>query len=225
MEASAPPSSMSLPVRLLKVFFSPGELFESLKAKPVWGAALVVGGVLAGLAVILIPADIWVQAMRAQAAERGSELPPFMESASAAFRLATAAGGLVFWFVWAFLLAGILTFVFAFLLGDEGKYVQYLSIVGHALFISALGALLLLPLRIAQEDPSLTLSLGTFLPVLQEGYAFRVLKLLDLFGLWSYAVMAVGVTKIHARRGIASALSFCWAFALVFAMVFGIFGG
>lgn len=225
MEAAAPPSSMSLPARLLKVFFSPGELFENLREKPVWGTALVAGGILAGLAVLLIPADIWVQAMRERVAEQGGELPPFLESASAAFRFATAAGGLVFWFVWAFLLAGILTFVFAFLLGDEGKYVQYLSIVGHGLFISAVGALLLLPLRLAQGDPSLTLNVGTFFPFLQDGYAARVLKLLDLFGLWSYAVMAVGVTKIHPRRGIGSALSFCWAFALVFAMVFGIFGG
>ena len=97
--------------------------------------------------------------------------------------------------------------------------------VSHSLFIGAVGAVLLIPLRLAQEDPSLTLNLGTFLPFLEEGYAFRVLKLLDLFGLWSYAVMAIGVTKIDPRRGMGFAVAFFCAFALLFALVFGIFGG
>jgi hypothetical protein len=133
--------------------------------------------------------------------------------------------GVVGWFIWAFILAGIVTFVFSFLFGDEGRYSQYLSVVSHALFIGAVGAVLLLPLRIAQGDPSLTLNVGTFLPFLEEGYAFRVLKLLDLFGLWGYAVMAVGVTKIDHRRGLGFSLAFFWAFALVFALAFGVFGG
>jgi len=225
MEASAGPPSIPLLVRLLKVFFSPGELFENLREKPVWAGAVVAGGILAALSMILIPADIWVQAMREQAAERGAEMPAFLESAGALFRLSSAVAGVVFWFFWAFLLAGIVTLVFAFLFGDEGKYTQYLAVVSHALFIGAVGAVLLIPLRLAQEDPSLTLNLGTFLPFLEEGYAFRVLKLLDLFGLWSYAVMAIGVTKIDPRRGMGLAVAFFCAFALLFALVFGIFGG
>jgi hypothetical protein len=87
------------------------------------------------------------------------------------------------------------------------------------------GSLLLVPLRIVQEDPSLTLNVGTFLPFIQEGYAFRVLKLIDLFGLWSSVVMAVGVTKIDPRRGMGVALSFFLVLAVAMALVFGIFGG
>jgi len=214
-----------LPVRLLKVFFSPGEVFESVREEPSWFGPLAVSSVLVTLSIALIPTDIWVQLFREQASGQGAELPPFLESAGALFRLFSALAGLIFFFLWSFLLAGIVTFVFAFLFGDEGKYSQYLSVVAHALLISAVGGLLLLPLRIIQENPQLTLNLGTFFFFLEEGYWFRVLKLLDLFGLWSYAVMAVGVTKVDLRRGLGFSLSFFAAFALVFALVFGIFGG
>jgi hypothetical protein len=225
VEASATNTSISLPARLLKVFFSPGEVFESVKNNPAWFGALAAGAVLVALSLVLIPGEIWVQSMRERMAQQGGEMPQFMASAGPGFRLASVISGVLFWFVWAFILAGIVTFVFSFLLGDEGRYAQYLSVVSHALFIGAVGAVLLAPLRIAQEDPSLTLNLGTFLPFLQEGYAFRALRLLDLFGLWSYAVMAVGVTKIDPRRGMGMSLAFFWGFAVVFALVFGIFGG
>jgi hypothetical protein len=81
------------------------------------------------------------------------------------------------------------------------------------------------PLKLAQGDPSLTLSLGTFAFFLDEGYPLRVLKMLDLFGLWAYVVMAIGVTKIDPKRGLGSALGFFLVFALGFALIFGSFGG
>ena len=225
MEELRPERPMSLPARLLNVFFSPGEVFEGLREKPSWFGPLALSGILVAISISLIPADIWIQMMREQASGQGAELPPFLESAGALFRLFSVLAGVIFFFLWGFLLAGIVTFVFAFLFGDEGKSTQYLTVVRHALYISAGGARLLLPLRILQENPELTLNVGTFFLFLKEGYLFRVLKLLDLFGLWSYAVMAVGVTKVDPRRGMGFALSFFLAFALVFALAFGIFGG
>ncbi|MFH1764333.1 MAG: YIP1 family protein, partial [Gemmatimonadota bacterium] len=134
-------------------------------------------------------------------------------------------GGGIAFFIMAFVLAGIVTLFFSFLFGDEGRYVQYLSVVAHASVISALGALLLVPLKLSQGDPSVTLSLGTFAFFIEDGYPLRVLRLLDLFALWSYGVMAIGVTKIDPRRGFGFALTFFFIFALVFALIFGIFGG
>ncbi len=214
-----------LPVRLARVFFSPGEVFTDLREEPRWFGPLLVGSILVGLSMVLVPAEVWIQSMREQAAVQGGEIPDFLTSAGPAFRLVSVISSVVFYFLWAFLLAGIVTFVFAFLFGDEGRYSQYLSVVAHALFITSVGSLLLLPLRIAQEDPQLTLSLGTFFIFMEGGYLFRVLKLMDLFGLWSYAVMAVGVTRIDPRRGLGFALFFFMAFALAFALVFGAFGG
>lgn len=220
-----PPSLPSLPVRIGQIFFSPGRLFEALREKPAWFGVLLLGGVLAGLSIVLIPGDIFVEGMREQMIQQGREVPPSLENAGALFKVSSLLGGVLFLFLWAFILAGIVTLVFSFLVGGEGRYKQYLAVVSHGLFIGAAGALLVVPLRILQSDPALTLSLGTFAFFLEDGYAFRVLKLLDLFGLWGYTVIAIGVTKVDPRRSLGTALAFFYGFALLFALAFGAFGG
>ena len=211
--------------RVVQVFLSPGELARGLREKPVWGLVLLLGGVLVGASVALIPQEVWLQMMREQAAERGQPLPQGFGTAGTLFRVTSVVGGVLGWFLWAFLLAGVVTFVFAFALGDEGRYRQYLAVVSHALLIAGVGALLTVPLKIAQSDPTLTLSLGTFAVFLEEGYFYRVLRILDLFGLWGYAVMAVGVSQIDPRRSLGSAMAFFYGLALLMALLFGIFGG
>ena len=222
-ETSTPPDPPFLQ-RVVKVFFSPGELFLWLRKKPVWGMALVLGGLLLGLSLALIPSDVWVEFSRAQMAARGQDVPGGFGGSGTLFRIFSIVGGLAGWFIWAFILAGILTFGFAFVLGDEGRYAQYLSVVAHALLISAVGAVVTAPLKIAQADPTLTLNLGTFLPLLEDGFLFRFLRLLDLFALWGYGVMAVGVTKIDPRRGLGSAMAVLYGFAVVVALAFAPFG-
>jgi hypothetical protein len=211
--------------RVVRVFLSPGDLARGLREKPAWGLALLLGGVVAAVSVALIPEEVWLQMMREQAAAQGRPLPEGFGTAGALFRVTSVVGAMLGWVIWAFLLSGIVTLAFAFVLGDEGRYRQYLAVVSHALLISALGALLTVPLKIAQSDPTLTLSLGTFAMFLQEGYLYRVLRLLDLFGLWGYGVMAVGVSQIDPRRGVGSALVFFGGFAFVVAFLFGLFPG
>jgi len=225
VEDSTPASFPSLPKRLFQVFVSPGELFSALRERPVWFGALAVGGLLAVLSVFLIPADLWVEMSRNQLIEQGREIPAGFEASGPIIRIFSIVGGGVGYFIMAFVLAGVVTLVFSFLLGDEGRYAQYLAVVAHASAISALGALLLVPLKLSQGDPTVTLNLSSFAFFLEEGYPFRVLKMLDLFGLWAFAVMAVGVTKVNPRRSFGSALGVFMALAVGFALIFGIFGG
>lgn len=225
MTETTAPQPSALPVRVFKVFFAPGDLFESLREKPLWGGTLFLCGVLVALSVALIPSEIWIEMLRENAANQGTELLPFLESAGAMFTLFSVLGALVFFCLMAFVMAGIVTLIFGFLLGDEGKFVQYLSVVSHGLLISAVGGLILLPLRILQRDPEITLNLGTFLFFISEGYLFRVLKLMELFGLWGYLVMAIGVATIDPKRGLTSSMVVFFGLATAFALVFGIFGG
>lgn len=225
MEESTTAVFPSLPKRLLQVFFSPGELFTALREKPVWGGVLVLAGILVVLSVTLLPTELWVDFSRNQMIERGREIPAGFESSGAIIRIFSIVGGGFAFFVMSFIMAGIVTFFFSFLLGDEGRYVQYLSVVAHASIISALGALLLVPLKLSQGDPSVILSVRTFAYFLDDAYPVRVLRMLDLFALWAYGVMAVGVTKIDPKRGFGSALTFFMGFAVALAMIFGIWGG
>jgi len=224
-EATGPPTLPSLPARIGLVFFSPGKLFEALRKDPAWVGALLVSAVMVGASSALIPAEVLIDAAREQIIAQGGEVPPGFDNMANLFRVTGAVGAVLFIFIWAFALAGIVTLVFNFLFGGEGRYKQYLSVVSHGILIGALGALLTVPLKIAQGDATVTLSLGTFAFFLEEGYPFRVLKLMDLFGLWGATVMAIGVTKIDPKRSLGVALTFFYGLSIAMALIFGIFGG
>jgi hypothetical protein len=111
------------------------------------------------------------------------------------FRFAGAAGAFVFWAVQLTIFAGLVTLFFAFLLGHEGTFQQYLTVMVHDHLISAPSTVLVLPSRIAEEDAQLLLSLGTFAVFLEPGYLLRFLSFLDLFGLWAWVLaMVIPVT-------------------------------
>ncbi len=223
METESAPPIPSLPARLLKVFVSPGELFTELRENPAWFGVLAVGSVLVFLSMFLVPAELWTEMARDQALQSGGQAPP--ESAMAIIRIVGLLGAGLGLFLWAFIMAGILWLFFGFFFGDEGKYKQYLSVVCHALFISAVGGLLLTPLRIFQENIQVTLNLGTFFSFMGEGYPLRVLRMLELFGLWGMVVMAIGVSKITPKRSLGSALTFFALFAVASALLFALIPG
>jgi hypothetical protein len=215
----APPPA--LPVRVLQVFYAPGQLFERLRLRPLWGAALLLGAVFVAASVILIPTDVWEEMFRQQMLRSGRQMPEgFNLGVLKWFGLV---GGVLFWFVLTLFLAGVSALIFHLMLGDEGRFVQYLSVVAHALLIPAIGGLLLVPLKIAQRDPQMTLNLSLFIPMDSDAYPLRVLRGLDLFQIWSCLVMAVGIAKIDVRRSWGSAAVFLLVVALVMAMLFAAF--
>jgi hypothetical protein len=187
---------------------------EELKEEPRWLGALLLAALLVVISSALVPEELMRETMRLDAIRRGTEVPAGMESRIGLMRSVSLIATPVFWLVWNFFLAGVLTVTFAFLLGDEGTYRQYLSVVVHASFIGAVGAVLTTPLRIQAQDLYLTLSIGTFVQgFMAEGYWLRVLQMLDLFGLWAYGLMALGAAAIDKRR--------TWLSGFVAIMVFG----
>jgi hypothetical protein len=187
---------------------------EELKEEPRWLGALLLAALLVVISSALVPEELMRETMRLDAIRRGTEVPAGMESRIGLMRSVSLIAAPVFWLVWNFFLAGVLTVTFAFLLGDEGTYRQYLSVVAHASFIGAVGAVLTTPLRIQAQDLYLTLSIGTFVQgFMAEGYWLRVLQMLDLFGLWAYGLMALGAAAIDKRR--------TWLSGFVAIMVFG----
>jgi hypothetical protein len=202
--------------RVLSTFYEPAALGDELAAEPRWLGALVLGAVLTVASSLLIPAEVWQTMMREQLMASGQEMPPGVEEMGAnIFRIWAVVGGSIFWAIWTFLVAGVATVAFAFVLGDEGRYRQYLAATSHALVIVAVGALLLVPLRIAQSDPQLTLNVGTFFGAPDSGYVARLLSSVDLFMLWSMVVLAIAATRIDTRRSFGSAAAVLFAFVFV----------
>jgi len=207
-------------MRLVNTVFSPGTVMEELKEEPSWVGPLLVAGLLVVVSTLLLPKELTLEMMRLRLIESDSPVPDNLDRIVEITRSVGLIAAVAFMFVFAFFIAGVATVIFAFVLGDDGRYKQYLAVVSHALIITALGALLTTPLRIAAEDIQLTLGLGTFAQAfLPEGYMLNVLHSLDLFSLWTYGVIAIGVTKIDPRRSWLSAFLALMFLALSLAML------
>ncbi|GMR13187.1 MAG: hypothetical protein BMS9Abin29_1389 [Gemmatimonadota bacterium] len=225
VDESEAPQLPSLPVRALNVFFAPSDLMAGLRSHPAWVGAVALGSILTVLSAILLPTEIFEVSMRQRLLESGGEVPDNLERMAGFFRIGGAVAGFVFWWVIAAIMAGLVTLIFSFGLGDRGTYRQYLAVLAHAFLISAVGALAVLPLRISAQDASMLLSVGTFMPFLEDGYPARALRLLDLFGLWSWAVVGIGVAVLEPKRTVGSAIAIVMAIPVAMALIFGIFGG
>jgi len=186
--------------RYVKVYVSPGSLFESLAEQPVWGGAMALGAAFLLAGTLLVPPDLFIDALRQQLISQGQAVPSVLESGAELIRFGGAAAAFVGWFIINTVLAGVVTFVFAFLMGDDGMYRQYLSVLVHAQLIAATSTVLVLPLKIMAGDVQLLLSVGTFAFFLEDGYFLRFLSLLDLFGLWAWVLVGLGAAKVGGRE-------------------------
>jgi hypothetical protein len=214
-ESALPP----LPARLVAVFFSPGRLMAQLAREPRWLGALLVSAGLIALAMVLTPAELFVEAQRAAAMERGMDVPEMSERAVSIMGAVIPITSGVTSVVMMFVVAAVYTVIFAFVLGDEGRYAQYLAAVTHGWFIAALFALLVTPLRISTGDPQFSLNLSSFLFFLPDGYILNVFRVLDLTQIWSTLVIAQGAHAIDRRRSFGSAAVIMLSILLVLALV------
>ncbi len=186
--------------RFVQVFVSPGALFDRLVERPVWGGAMALGAGLVLLGVAFLPPELYLAEVRQSFLERGQPVPPGIDNSVGLIRFGGAAAAVVSWGVLMAAFAGLVTFVFAFIMGDEGTYRQYLAVLVHAQLIAAVSGLVVLPLKVMAGDLRLLLSLGTFAFFLEDGYVFRFLSLLDLFSLWGWMVVGIGAAKIGRRE-------------------------
>jgi hypothetical protein len=212
------------PKRVVEVFFSPGRLTEGLAAKPRWGAALLLGLVLAIAATALIPADVWQAMIREQMVARGQDASAFPGGASVV-RIFGLLSVVVGYLVMTMVSAGIVTLAFSFVLGDEGRFKQYLAVITHAFLIAGIIGLALVPLRIAQADPRVTLNVGTFLFFLPDGYLRRWVTMMDLSSLWAWLVVAQGAHAVNPRRSFGSAAGVVVGIFLVTTALFALIPG
>ena len=221
-QETAPPGLFK---RYFGVFFSPDLLFQGLRRRPNWAGALILGGCLSAAGIMLLPLDLMLATFREQALAQGQPLPPSFANPVWWLRLLFGAGTLVSWFISLLIFAGVVTLIFAILLGHEGTYKQYLAVVAHAHLVSATAGILLAPLRIVMEDAQLLLSLGTFATFLEPSYVLRVLGFVDLFGIWAWVLVGLGAARIARKRSWTVGCVFVLMIPLTTAAVVAVFTG
>ena len=202
---------------------APGKLAVALAEHPAWALALIVGGVLVVAQTALIPPEVWDSMFRETMLQQGREMPEGFGAGGTIMRVSAVVGGTIMYFLISFLFAGIVTLALVFFLGDEGRYKQYLASLTHAWLIPGLVGLALVPLRISEQNPQLTLNLGSFFFFLPDGYLLKVFTMLDLSQMWAWLVMAQGAHAIDPRRSVGSAATLLIGISVVLAMIFALF--
>lgn len=199
------PEPMPLLQRVTGVFYKPEAVMTAVAENPTWIGPWLLLTAVGVLAAFLVPEEVVEHSTR----EMLSKLPGMSGAAAAELdshdfsptsgrNLVTGALGMTF-VVLATALWGLL--LFRVILGGEGRFKQYFSMVLIAGFIVYAGGLLSIPLQIQSNDLFATLSLGTLMPFLDEGFFRTWMNAIGLFTIWQSAVLGIGATCIDKDLG------------------------
>jgi len=218
-DAGEPPPRPPFFKRLWMILFQPADLFRALADNPAWFPMAAFGAAIAGVAMILTPADAFHEIAAAQ-------MPPEPSAAVPGTPMVFKWGAVVFSSAAMLLSPVILSLVtyviFVFMRGDRATLRQHRCVLAHAGVISAFGALLVTPLRARNLDAQEVLALGDLVPFL-DGFLLKVLNGMDLFGIWTSVVAGLGLSLLDERRGWASTAAVLVGLLAVMAVVGALF--
>ncbi len=222
---SEPSSPKGLLARAIGVFFSPRETYADIVARPrVFGALVVVVGIIAATQFAFLSTDIGQQAQLDQQIERmesfgftvTDQMIEGMERQAPLTRYFAVGGITVFTPLMMAVMAGIGIVVFNALLGGEATFRQVYSIVIHSGFIGALQQLFVMPLNYARESMSSATSLAVFLPMLDDAsFLGRLTGSIDFFQIWSLISLAIGLAVLYRKR----TAPIAWSLLAVYAII------
>lgn len=192
--------------RLVMVFVSPGTLFNLLKQTPKWLGAFLLVVVLTSVPATWLQPEEMVreqitQGLPADASEADVERVEGVADffASPAGRTISTAIAAAFIAVIMVAYVGLIMLVFNVFMGGEASFKQLFSFSSHASLISAVGALVSVPLKIAKEDMKAGMNLGLLSPA-DSGFLNNFLTGIDIFAVWATLVLALGLTKLYPNR-------------------------
>jgi len=233
-QVAAAPEAASLepwpfPRRVVAAFTSPRALFERLAQRPAWFApfAVLLLLVVVYLLVLWDPVILPESLAKAEESGRGTAAAEqFMSTVGhiiiPCFALAATAAVMFLYALFVWLVGG-------FILGGTLSYRQALSITTHASMVGIPGFLLRVPLAIISKSSQVTVGPGMLFPAAQaEGFGGHFLSAflggLDLFSLWSTALIALGVSVV-ARVPSGKANGGIWGLFAVGLVVGGLVAG
>jgi hypothetical protein len=219
------PHALSLPARLIGAILSPKATFEAVVAHPSWGAVVAVTAVLGAIGwFIFLSTDVGQQAAIDQQFQQreawNMPITPQDEAninASGPFIKWLTAGSILFASpLMVLLIAGVLYFVFAAMMGGGASYKQNLAVVSHAGVVPSLVGLAILPLNYARGTMSSSTNLGVFVQMLPEdSFLVRFLGMIDLMWVWYLVVLAIGLGVLYRRKTSTIAIGFFVVYLVV----------
>ena len=217
--------------RIVGIFSSPRETFESIDKKPTWLVPFLVI-LMITIVLQLLVMDIAIKdrlaAMEVQdiPAERFEAAQSQMEGPLKYIGLIVAPIGILI--VWA-IIAGILLFIGNTLMGGETKFKKVFSVVAWTSLIGLVGQILGTFLVISKGT---TRGVGTNLAILllptpelgqSSSFLYRFLSQFDIFTIWALALYIIGLAVIYrfTTKKSATLVIGVWAVYVVLAVVLG----
>jgi len=194
--------------RLFGVFFSPGQTFRSIAARPTFGAALLVIVLVSlGVGLLAAPRMDYEDIIRKQVAKSGRDVPQeqldkqieVMKKARTPLTIAQVF--LVPIFV---CLLTLFPWVAFKLMGSEIDYLRSLSVTAHAWLPQVVMALLSIPVILSRpslgyemRNGLLKSNLGAFVSTPEMSAPLTaVLSSLDVFSLWTLILFILGFKEV-----------------------------
>jgi hypothetical protein len=202
---SSNPEPMPLLQRVTGVFHKPRAVMTAVAENPTWVGPLLLLLGLGVLAAFLIPEEVVEQSTRKMLSKMpgiGGAAAAELDSQDLSPTSVTNLLSLVFTTIVACLLTALWALLlFRGILGGEGRFKQYFSMVLIAGFVAFAGGLVSIPLQIRSNDLFATLSVGTLLPFLGEGFLRTWMNAIGLFTIWESIVLGIGATCIDKDLG------------------------
>jgi hypothetical protein len=210
--------------RILDSFIAPRPLFRHFRESGPWFDVLVISTLVAALAAASLPAEFFLEQMRAPVSRMGR--PVQVTSSPHAIvhygRYLAMINALVGHPVVVFATAGLLALIFTVLGGGLVSFRAYLAMTAHAFLIPALGTLLILAAGIVVRGHPVEASLTALVPGAPTWLSVA-LVVLDPFRLWLVALLAAGVGALDERHSAGRAAVILYAVYLVLALGVGTF--
>ena len=231
-----------LAARALGVIFSPREAYADIASRPTAAGALILTIVITALVVsVFLSTDVGRNASLDQQFSMMESLPFRMSDeqmqrieeqmeARAKYAPLYAVGGILVGApLTAAIAAGLAFMVFNVGLGGEATFKQLFAIVAYSRVIAVVQVLFVMPLNYVRHSMSSATTLMIFFPMLDDsGFFGRVLRWIDLFWIWWFVSLAIGLGVLYKRRTgpIAGMLLALYvAFALIVAAVLSALSG
>jgi hypothetical protein len=210
---------------LVRVLFSPSEVFERLRERPVWFVPAIVLGIVATvLGYLFLPFRLASMAgQMAKAAAQNPNAPAQIESFT---RIAVFASP-IFVLIFLVIVAGILWLLVTLLASGESRFKTLLSVATYTAlpaFLLQVAALVVLKMKGVESvtgplDLQPPLGLNLLAPNM-SGFMSGALAAINPFTIWSMILTAIGI-QVTQRTSKGSA----YAVAIIAMLIGVLFGG
>jgi hypothetical protein len=193
--------------RMINVFFNPQSTFSAIKDKPDWIVPALIFALVMGVIGYIQVTDPGLVKAKQQMVEEmmakfnlsAEQVAAAQETNQARERITAPLGAFLMPLIFTVFIGGaIWLLVTNVVFGAKVRYVAMLGVTSYTLLITALGALVKLPIMIAKSDLMVHFSLALFLPMeMTKTFLYRFLMMAtDIFNIWTIIVLSMGVAIV-----------------------------